>query len=72
MIQVIRYKCCNKIFAACKEPECYTSKEWQKDVRTSANKGDKIEMVNNGEWQFEKCECDKIQTESKNQLKLTL
>ncbi len=42
MIQVIRYKCCNKIYAAAVEPHCYTDKEWMNDVRKSALDGDKI------------------------------
>lgn len=34
MIQVIKYKCCGNIFAAYCEPDCYTDKEWLKDLES--------------------------------------
>ncbi len=71
MIQVIRYKCCNKIYAAANEPYCYTEKDWIKDVRKSALDGDKIEMIENGsDWKFEKCTCNIDKITNPNQLSL--
>jgi len=57
MIQVIKYRCCGKVFAACCEPDCYTDKDWLKSLKKYADRGDKIETVENGTWKFEKCEC---------------
>jgi len=59
MIQVIKYKCCGKVFAACCEPDCYTDKDWLKSLKKYVERGDNIEMVENGTWKFEKCECEK-------------
>lgn len=71
MIQIIRHKCCNKIYAAAVEPHCYTDKDWIKDVRKYALQGDKIEMIENGtEWKFEKCTCEQEQQANKNQTEL--
>lgn len=68
MIQVIRHKCCNKIYAASIEPHCYTDKEWMKDVRKAALQGDKIEMIESGtNWKFEKCACKEEAIQDKNQ-----
>jgi len=58
MIQVIKYKCCGRIFAACKEPECYIDKDWLKDLRQYVKEGCKVEMIT-GDWQFGKCDCKK-------------
>ena len=61
MIQVIKYRCCGKIFAACVEPECYLDTDWLKDIRHYAKRGDKIEMIeSNIQIKFEKCECNKL------------
>lgn len=57
MIQVIKYKCCGKIFAACCEPECYTEKDWLKNLRQYALRGDIVEMAESGSVKFGKCEC---------------
>lgn len=59
MIQVIKYGCCGQIFAACVEPYCYTDKEWLKDTRRYTLRGDKVEMMEQGTWEFGKCECVK-------------
>ena len=59
MVQVIKYKCCDKIHSACIEPDCYTSKEWLKDMRKYVLEGDKVAMVENTGWRFGKCECQK-------------
>ena len=61
MIQVIKYRCCGQIFAACCEPECYTEKDWLKDVRKYALRGDKVEMMESGNVKFGKCECVKVE-----------
>lgn len=60
MIQVIKYKCCGQVFAACCEPECYTEKDWLKDIRKYTLRGDKVEMRESGNVKFGKCECSKI------------
>jgi hypothetical protein len=58
MIQILKYKCCGKIFAACSEPECYTDKEWLKGLKQYVNRGDKVEMIEKGTgFKFGKCEC---------------
>lgn len=60
MIQVIKYKCCGNIFAACCEPDCYTDTDWLKDLRKYVKRGDKVEMIPRGNGlQFKKCECNK-------------
>jgi hypothetical protein len=56
MIQTI--KCpCGKIFAASREPYCYTDSEWQRNMRRYVANGCSVSVVNSGEWKFEKCEC---------------
>lgn len=60
MIQIIKYKCCGKIFAASREPECYTEKEWLKDLKKYVERGDKVEMIHSGQGlQFNRCQCQK-------------
>lgn len=54
-IQVIKYGCCGKVFAAAREPHCYTDKDWQKDLRKYVADGCKVEIVDN--FEFGKCEC---------------
>lgn len=44
-VQVLRWKCCDEIYAMCIEPHCYTSKDWQKDLKLAVKDGDRIEMV---------------------------
>ncbi len=60
-IQIIRCKC-GKSFAACREPECYTEKEWMKDLRKYVQEGCTVEMIDSGEGnlQLERCECPKV------------
>ena len=53
MVQVIKYNCCNNIFAACHEPRCYTSLQWQK-----ATKGYQVEMLEIKDVKFNKCKCN--------------
>jgi hypothetical protein len=61
MIQIIKRKCCGKIFAACCEPSCYTDNDWLKDLKKYVNRGDKVEMIpDNSGLKFEKCICNDI------------
>jgi sporulation-control protein spo0M len=67
MIQIVKYKCCNKIFAACVEPECYIDKQWLNNLKEYVNRGDIVQMVENIDLQFEKCYCkDKSKMEQLN------
>lgn len=63
MIQVIKYKCCGNIFAACVEPQCYIDKVWLRDLRRYVQKGHKVEMRESGDVLFNKCECNNITQE---------
>ena len=58
-LQVIKYKCCNKIFAACAEPHFYTDAHWLKDVKNELRRGNIVDTIINEEWKFEKCDCKK-------------
>jgi len=58
MIQTIKYKCCGKIFAACYEPDCYTDKDWLKNLKEYVNRGDIVGLTDE-KIQFGKCECNK-------------
>lgn len=65
MIQIT--KCpCGKTFAACREPECYTDAEYQKDTRNYIKRGCTVEMVNSGEWSFEKYTCPNMKPPQPN------
>ncbi len=44
-VQIVRYRCCGVVFAACAEPFCYTDKKWKKDVRDYLKQGHKTEIV---------------------------
>ena len=70
MIQIIKYKCCGKIFAACCEPECYIDKDWLSNLKKYVLRGDKVELVESGSWKFEKCDCQNIEIKDKNQLSI--
>lgn len=62
MIQVIKKKCCGSVFAACVEPDCYTDKYWLKNLKKYVNRGDKVEMVENGTLQWGgKCKCNEVE-----------
>ena len=63
MIQIIKYKCCSKIFAACHDPHCYTDRDWIKNLRKYVLDGHKAEMIESGKIKFEKCDCKKENTE---------
>jgi hypothetical protein len=58
MMQVIKYKCCGKVFAACREPECYTDKDWHKTLRKYVPQGHKVEMME--KVVFGECTCGKL------------
>ena len=60
MIQTIKYACCDNIFAACREPECYTESSWLKDIKKYAKQGCKIELVES--CVFGVCKCKKSKT----------
>jgi hypothetical protein len=58
-IQIIKCRC-GKIFAACVESECYTDKDWTKELRKYVNGGCTVEMIDSKEFiGFEKCDCNK-------------
>jgi len=61
MIQVIKYACCDKIFAACHEPHCYTDTDWLKNLKQYVRRGDKVEMIHGGNGlQMGQCECNEL------------
>jgi len=67
MIQVT--KCpCGEIFAACREPECYSDAEYQKDTRNYIKKGCTVEMVESGKWEWGNCTCPNMKPVDKSQL----
>lgn len=57
--QVVMYKCCEVVFAACMEPYCYTEKTWTRDLAKYVKKGHKVEMIERGELEMGKCKCVK-------------
>ena len=61
MIQVIKYPCCGKIFAACTEPECYTDNDWLKSLKKYVKQGYQVGMIEGGKGKlrFEICDCKK-------------
>ena len=59
MIQVIKYKCCGKTFAACAEPYCYTDKDWQKDLRKYVLEGHTVSMQEKSDFRLDSCTCKK-------------
>ena len=73
-VQIVKYKCCGKVFAACCEPECYIDRDWLKELKKYINRGDIVEIVDRGSFQFGRCECAKLKQsiQGKNQLVLTL
>ena len=58
-IQVIKYKCCGGVFAACVEPHCYTDKEWVRELRKYVNEGCTVDLINRGELVWGECKCEK-------------
>jgi hypothetical protein len=69
--QIIKYKCCENVFAGCREPECYTSKDWLKSLKDYVNKGYIIDLVDVNSFKFDTCKCNK-QLDNNKQLELKL
>lgn len=70
MIQCISCPC-GKVFAACREPECYEDAEWQKDMRKHVKKGCSVKMVDNGVGKlFDKCTCPNMNPKQPKQTEL--
>lgn len=64
MVQVLKYKCCGKVFAACWQPVCNTDKEWKEKARKAQEQGHKTQLVDFKKGiEFGECNC-------KEQLKL--
>lgn len=68
MVQIIKYKCCGKVFAACSAPECYTDKQWLKDLKKYVSRGEIVEMQEDNNIRFGKCSC--IDKDISNQPKI--
>lgn len=66
MIQVIKYKCCGQVFAACHEPHCYTDKDWQRDLRKYVKEGHTVAMQD--KCNFGECTCTTYIQKSPDQL----
>lgn len=62
MVQVIKYNCCNNIFAACHDPECHINTKWLKDVKNYVSKNYQVEMLKIEDVKFNKCRCKEIYT----------
>lgn len=61
-IQVIKHPCCDKIFAACVEPDCYTDLDWVKELKKYVIQGKKVDLIEQGQGlQFGKCDCKEKQ-----------
>ena len=58
-IQIIKCNKCGVTFAACCAPECYTDKDWQKDVANYVKKGYDVDLIESGNGlTLEKCKCN--------------
>jgi len=59
--QVIYSMCCNKLVAACSEPDCYTDKDWRRQIGKSAAQGCRIDLVSfeTVRASFDICDCKK-------------
>ena len=66
--QVIKCKC-GSCVAASMEPLCYTSKEWQKDLREAVKDGCSVHILEYNSFTFEKCKCQN-HVEKTNQISL--
>lgn len=69
--QIVKHKCCKKVFAACCEPECYIDKDWLKNLKKYVLRGDLVEISETGDFKFGKCECIKSKNKD-NQIALEL
>lgn len=63
---------CGNAFAICRAPECYTDRDWQKDVRRYIKGGCTVETLNTKEavekYSLGNCTCNKTKA-SKEQPK---
>lgn len=67
-IQVIKYSCCGKVFAACVEPDCYTDSDWQKELRKYVLRGDVVDLIDSSTGlNLSKCECETVKQEKVQQ-----
>lgn len=57
-VQVIRCKC-GSTFAASILPYCFTSVEWQRDMRKYVKQGCSVEIMDVEVFQLEWCKCPK-------------
>ena len=67
-VQVIKCKCGSR-FAGCREPDCYTEKEWLKDLRKYVLKGYSVETMKSSDFKIEVCICEKEKADN-NQTEL--
>lgn len=65
--QVIICKCGAK-FAACREPECYTDKEWLRDLSKYVKNGCSVDMIGIKEFELESCRCAEIKKKKEPEL----
>lgn len=65
--QVIKCKC-GKIFAACREPECYEDAQWMRDLRKYVKNGNTVELLDLDKFTFESCACKKIGESKQSEL----
>lgn len=71
-LQVITCRC-GAAFAACAVPDCYTEKDWLKQIRYYSLKGCTVDIKEATSFSFEKCTCVKeSKTKDKNQTSLIL
>lgn len=60
-------KCfCGKVFAACVVPECYTDKDWLKNLKQYVKQGFEVDLAESKEieWQTkENCTCNGVKKE---------
>lgn len=57
MLQVVKYGCCGKVFAACYEPKFRYDKSWQNKIEEYSKRGDIVEIIENNNVKFESCIC---------------
>ena len=59
MIQIIKCKECETVFAACTAPECYTDRDWLNNLKKYIKRGDKVEMIGDKSFNLGSCGCRK-------------
>lgn len=73
-IQVIKCKC-GSTFSGCCEPECYTDKDYLKELKRYIEKGCTVDMVDKGKFDYQPCRCNtpkEKEPENPSQLKIDL